>query len=67
MEPEYTGHPRDSTMRLSKRSQISERGWWIVVMTVRPLRASALSVRTIESTSFSNFSPANTCRIVMGI
>lgn len=26
MEPEYTGHPRDSTMRLSKRSQISERG-----------------------------------------
>lgn len=46
MEPEYTGHPRDSTMRLSKRSQISERGWWIVVMTVRPLRASALSVRT---------------------
>ena len=32
---------------------------------IRPF--GALSVRTIESTSFSNFSPANTCRIVMGI
>ena len=32
---------------------------------IRPF--GALSVSTIDETSFSNFSPANTCRIVMGI